>query len=46
MWPYLFGSGWQWNVLASAGVLAIGVVAVAAALRDPGRGAVACGETD
>jgi hypothetical protein len=45
MWPYLFGSGWQWNVLASAGALALAVVVVAAALRVPGRGAVTCGKT-
>jgi hypothetical protein len=28
MWPYLFGSGWIWNVLVSAGVLAAAIAVI------------------
>lgn len=29
MWPYLFGSGWVWDVLLSAGLVAGIIVAIA-----------------
>ncbi len=32
MWPYLFGSGWLWNVLASAGALAVAIAVIRASL--------------
>lgn len=32
MWPYLFGSGWIWNVLVSAGFLAIIIAGIGAVL--------------
>jgi hypothetical protein len=36
MWPYLFGSGWVWDVLLSAGVIA-GIVVAIAVLLAPGE---------
>lgn len=37
MWPYLFGSGWQWGVLAAVGLMAgiIGVIATMFAATAP-----------
>ena len=40
MWPHSFGSGWIWNVLVSAGFLAIVIAGIVSVLvrREPGRG--------
>lgn len=34
MWPYLFGSGWLWDTLLSAGILA-GIIVACAVLLAP-----------
>jgi hypothetical protein len=34
MWPDLFGTGWIWGVLVSAGFLAIGAAVIRAALAE------------
>jgi hypothetical protein len=34
MWPYLFGSGWIWDALLSAGFLALVVAAIAVLLGE------------
>lgn len=43
MWPYLFGSGWVWDALLSAGLLA-GIIVAIAVLLAPGEQPRGCRE--